>query len=101
MKYKITSGPTSHDGETVYVNGVLALGDIVEIRSADADGQGDVVVVDEHGDFRAYVALDCLTAFDPADVVQLSAVRAALVALGIEADVVAVAQAIEAAAKGA
>lgn len=101
MKFKITSEPTSHLGGTRYVERAgFKVGDVVEVPNPEVvDSDGDVLVSHEGG--PVYLVRSCLT---PADtllsdegVVQISAVRAALVALGIEADVVAVAQAIEAA----
>jgi hypothetical protein len=73
----------------------------------DTDSEGEVRIYSTpeggrspSGDVCGYAvpsALIPLARAKPGEVVQISAVRAALVALGIEADVVAVAQAIEAA----
>ena len=78
------------------VSSIFPAGSKVTLTRASVDGDGDVYAETENGK-RNYILPEYLFEEGVGDVVQITAVRAALVALGIEADVVAVAQAIEAA----
>lgn len=98
-RFKVTSEPTWSGGSTA--RNYFAPGDVVSLTVQTPDFDGDVMAEGPNTDGQPrYIALACLTPIDEAEtetapVVLISAVRAALVALGIEADVVAVAQAIE------
>jgi len=87
--------------------GDLCAGDVVRVERGVPDVDGDVFVSRRRDGHRAWILPENLRRHfsdtpgpdASAGVVQISAVRAALVALGIEADVVAVAQAIEGATR--